>query len=292
MSDEIDRKLWKAAERGDEAVMRQFIEQGASVDWKGQHGFTTLHKAAIKGHTHVLPLLLDAGWSLEAMDYHGLTPLTRAALGGQLETAKCLLLRGANIDAQDNDCDTPLHRASDQGHTELVQLLLQCGANQEIRNHHIKSSRKISSSELLNLLREKTELLEKENTEFSDRSETELLEKGKNEFLERGKTAQEEAKNEETRAVFKEFNEKGLNTKVELFDRAVEENKYDVAAILAYTSKDENVLNKIIELLKIDSERFKIQELTFLDYFDHSASQNHPIAENIFHYFIKNSSSF
>ena len=80
MSDEIDRKLWKAAERGDEAVMKQYIEQGASVDWKGQFGFTTLHKAAIKGHTHVLPLLLDAGWSLEARDDHGLTPLTRAAL--------------------------------------------------------------------------------------------------------------------------------------------------------------------------------------------------------------------
>ena len=66
MSDNIDRKLWRAAWDGDEALVSQLIDQ-ATVDWKyGQYGNTALHMAAWYGHTPVVTRLLDAGWSLEA----------------------------------------------------------------------------------------------------------------------------------------------------------------------------------------------------------------------------------
>ena len=65
MSDNIDRKLWKVAEAGDEDLVSHFMDQ-ATVDWRGDGDFTALHNAAYKGRTPVVTRLLDAGWSLEA----------------------------------------------------------------------------------------------------------------------------------------------------------------------------------------------------------------------------------
>ena len=39
MSDS-DRKLWVAADRGNEALVNQLIEQGAEVDWRNQYDWT------------------------------------------------------------------------------------------------------------------------------------------------------------------------------------------------------------------------------------------------------------
>ena len=154
MSDNIDQKLYRAADRGKESLVSQLIGQ------RGDYGWTALHQAAWRGHTSVVPRLLDAGWSLEARNDDVETPLAVAARNSELETVKCLLLRGANIDTQYyNDKWTPLHRASHCGQTEMIKTLLQCGANQEIRNS-------------------------------------------------KGNTAEDEAKKEETRSAFREFNAK------------------------------------------------------------------------------------
>ena len=133
MSDNIDRKLWDAANAGDEALVSQLIDQ-ATVDWRDQYDETALHMAAANGHTPVVTRLLDAGWSLEARDVDGRTPLALAALLGNLETVKYLLLRGADMDTRDNNKETPLYRASYSGHNEVIRTLLHCGANQQIRN--------------------------------------------------------------------------------------------------------------------------------------------------------------
>ena len=45
MSDNIDRKLWKVAEAGDEDLVSHFMDQ-ATVDWRGDGDFTALHNAA------------------------------------------------------------------------------------------------------------------------------------------------------------------------------------------------------------------------------------------------------
>ena len=185
MSDNIDRKLWDAAEAGNEALVSQLIDQ-ATVDWRAAAGaghWTALHMAAYEGHTPVVTRLLDAGWSLEARSVSGMTPLSLAAVRGQLETVKCLVLRGANMDTQDNYKDTPLHDASSYGHSEVIKTLLQCGAIQQIRNIQ-------------------------------------------------GKTAEDVSKDGETRAVFREFSSKELNTKEDLFNEAISEENYEVVIIL------------------------------------------------------------
>ena len=142
MSENINDKLWDAAWRGEGALVSQYIEQGAEVDWKGGvFNNTALHQAARSGHTHVVTRLLDAGWSVEAKNIGGVTPLRLAAEHGHLETAKCLLLRGARIETQCNDKWTPLHEASRYGHASLVKLLLQCGASQEMKKEGIGKQR-------------------------------------------------------------------------------------------------------------------------------------------------------
>ena len=118
MSENINKKLWYAADHGDEARVSQLIEKGAEVDWTGDDDdnswtdgdwdSTALHQAAIGGHTPVVTRLLDSGWSLDARDSNGETPLSYAAGKGHLATANCLLLRGAHIDNQDNNNWTPL----------------------------------------------------------------------------------------------------------------------------------------------------------------------------------------
>ena len=144
-----DHKLWKAAEAGDDALVSQFIEQGAEVDWRYEYGFTALHAAAGEGHTHVVTLLLNAGWSLEGRvetetmqkqeqgqgmtlseleelveetvmaSRFGATPLSLAVQNGHMETAKCLLLRGARIETENYRDGTPLQKAATRGHNEL-----------------------------------------------------------------------------------------------------------------------------------------------------------------------------
>ena len=48
MSDNIDQKLWNAADAGDEALVSQLIDQGATVDWRDDYNKdrTALHQAA------------------------------------------------------------------------------------------------------------------------------------------------------------------------------------------------------------------------------------------------------
>ncbi len=241
MSENINRKLWSAARRGDEALVSHLIEQGAEVDWSDEIGSTALHEAAERGHTPVITRLLDSGWSLEMRDGGGYTPLFLAALhSGHLETVKTLLLRGANIDTQDGDIkETLLYGASSEGYSSLVKLLLQCGADQQIRNTD-------------------------------------------------GNTAEDAADIEETRAVFREFNKKGLNNKNVLFDHAVEEKEYDVAAVLAYSSQDANILNNFFEILDME----KIKDLFVLDFFHRSVSKNASTALTILQYFNKNMSAY
>ena len=97
--DFIDYKLLSAARDGDEATERQYIEAGATVDWKSEACWTALHRAACGSHTNVARILVDAGWSLEARNMIGGTPLHMAAVTGKLETVKYLHKSSPNADS-------------------------------------------------------------------------------------------------------------------------------------------------------------------------------------------------
>ncbi len=56
------------ASKGDETVVRTFINMGADVDALSDEGDTAMHKAAAKGHIVILELLLDHGANIDSQD--------------------------------------------------------------------------------------------------------------------------------------------------------------------------------------------------------------------------------
>ena len=164
----VDRKLWNAAQDGDEdRVSRQLRNLGVEVDWTDEEHYTALHAAAGNGHTPVVTLLMDAGWSVEARTRSGYTPLALATQDGHLETVKCILSRGAQIDAQGHSKNTSLHEASMCDQSSLLRLLLQCGANQKIRNQEGKIAEEYAGNdEIKEVFREFNEKGLKNQVEF------------------------------------------------------------------------------------------------------------------------------
>jgi ankyrin repeat protein len=143
-----DRKgatlLQSAAAKGNVAVVKLLLENGAAVDGLQQPGFTALHYAAANGRKAVVDLLLSKGAKPDARNVSGVTPLHLATLKGYESVAKALLAAGAPINDLTKDYSkgesedlpysiagymSPLHLASEGGYTRLVELLLAKGAD-------------------------------------------------------------------------------------------------------------------------------------------------------------------
>ena len=54
------------------------IDQGATIDARGDDGSTALHAAALFGRTAVAKVLLDRGANAKIMNFQGVTPLDNA----------------------------------------------------------------------------------------------------------------------------------------------------------------------------------------------------------------------
>ena len=121
--------LWWAAVRGHEAVMRLLLEKGAELDSKDMLGLTSLSLAAGSGHEAVVRLLLEKGAELDSEDWSGQTPLSRAAGSGHEAVVRLLLEKGTELDLKDETDRTPLSWAAWSGHEAVVRLLLEKGAD-------------------------------------------------------------------------------------------------------------------------------------------------------------------
>jgi ankyrin repeat protein len=147
--------LEKAANKGDEGMVRLILEKGADVALKDSHGRTALYFAAAKGHMMVVQLLLEEGADIGVRsDYSKQTVLQCAAMHGHKATVRLLLEKGANVNGKYSDGQklekssgpslfrrfrgmtgerTALHFASGSGHQGVVQLLLEKGADIEAK---------------------------------------------------------------------------------------------------------------------------------------------------------------
>ena len=228
-----------------------------------------LWDAAYAGDEALVSQLIDQATVDWRDDQYDWTALHMAAYGGHTPVVTRLLDAGWSLEARTDYGVIPLACAAQAGHLETVKCLLLRGANMDTQDDYKYTPLYYAStsghSEVIKIL-----LHCGANQQIRNRA---------------GHTAEDVAKNEETRAVFSEFREKGLNTKEELFVKAVEEKNYDIAAVLAFNSEDTNVLKTIIEIL----DTKKIKDLTTLDYFHCSVSQNHL---NILQYFNKNTSAY
>ena len=137
MSDNINLKLFYAAQAGRYDEVAGCISRGADPAWTHHNGWSALHEAALGGNVQVAELLLDHGWDMEARDMRTLTgdrPLHSAAEEGHIEVIQLLAARGAEINCQASDKETPLHRAAAESQAAALQLLLRLGADATIKN--------------------------------------------------------------------------------------------------------------------------------------------------------------
>ena len=70
----MEKNLFRAIQKGDEAAITRLASQDVDLNQTGQSGATPLHLAAVYGHTETAKLLLDAGDDPTARDQQGRTP--------------------------------------------------------------------------------------------------------------------------------------------------------------------------------------------------------------------------
>ncbi|MBI3567231.1 MAG: ankyrin repeat domain-containing protein [Gemmatimonadetes bacterium] len=124
-----------AAMRGDDAVVRALIAQGADVNAAQGDGMTALHWAASRGDAALVRLLVAAGARLDATTRNAnYTPLHLAARDGDAAAVKALLAAGAAVNAATTSGGaTALHFAAARGDEAIVGALLDGGARVDAR---------------------------------------------------------------------------------------------------------------------------------------------------------------
>jgi len=129
--DRLGKKLWDAANRGDQHQVALALDQGASIEWRNTNskGDTPLIVSSRHGHESVVRLLLERRASIDAVQKDNATSLHLAASNGHESVARLLLERGASIDAATKNNLTSLHIAASKGHASVVRLLLERGAD-------------------------------------------------------------------------------------------------------------------------------------------------------------------
>lgn len=132
--------LIDAADAGDVARVKAFVQAGRPVDREGEFGTTALMRAALKGDEAVVAVLLAAGANPAIKDIGGETPLHLAARKGYAGVARQLLRAGAPVDAKDNEGWTALMRAVVGGNADMVSTCIAAGADPAIRNQKSESA--------------------------------------------------------------------------------------------------------------------------------------------------------
>ena len=74
-NNDCDKKLIRAAQRGDSDECRSLIAAGAELDIRDNYGDTAISRAAANGHTEVVRILAEAGADLNNRDNSGRTAL-------------------------------------------------------------------------------------------------------------------------------------------------------------------------------------------------------------------------
>src|SRR3954462_6505842 len=88
-----------AAERGDQALGRSLLQQGADVNASSGEGSTPLHRAVLADRLDVATLLLRAGARVAATDRYGVTPLALASINGDARMIRLVIEAGADPNA-------------------------------------------------------------------------------------------------------------------------------------------------------------------------------------------------
>ncbi len=166
-SSDPETMLAEALEKNDKTLLLESIQNGAGLDFKGQHGGnlfhilndrlvdeklmeilgskgfsinktdnygnTPLHIAVMSREKEYVRALVSHGADPDIMNGIELSPLHLAAFLNDSETARELLGKGAEVDIKGNSGYTPLHIASMMNNIEVVRDLVTVGANAGIK---------------------------------------------------------------------------------------------------------------------------------------------------------------
>ena len=116
----FESTIHKAADAGDLAKVKAFIQKGIDVNTKDKWGLTPLHCAARYGHKEVVELLIAKGADINAKDTQGWAPIYLAMYQDRKEIAKLLASKSG---------DVSLHTAAYIGDLQTVEKLIDAGAN-------------------------------------------------------------------------------------------------------------------------------------------------------------------
>lgn len=117
--------LIAAVEGSDEAIVRDLIEAGASVNTglPGPYGLF-LHPLSSIRNVEILHVLLEAGADPNVRFADSETPLIRAAYDGRIDVVRMLLEAGAAVDAVNLVGASSLMTAVERGRSDVVQMLI------------------------------------------------------------------------------------------------------------------------------------------------------------------------
>ena len=119
-----------AAETGDFAGVKRYIEEGTDINQGDESGQTPLLLAVFCEREEVVEFLLANGADVNTSRNDGWTPLHMACLMGRKDLAELLIAKGAGVNAKSDDGRTPTDFAKRFNYSEIIELLRKHGATE------------------------------------------------------------------------------------------------------------------------------------------------------------------
>jgi ankyrin repeat protein len=124
-----------AAEKGDNDLLRVFLEEGVDPNFVDSSHPTPLWTAANEGHLHTVKMLLDYGAAIDCVHrWHG-SALMAAVIEGNQNIVRLLLDNGANINLVHHlNGETAVSMAARLNQKVIFEYLIHRGANATIQD--------------------------------------------------------------------------------------------------------------------------------------------------------------
>ncbi|KGA00790.1 hypothetical protein KP05_17100 [Cobetia amphilecti] len=143
-----DIDIFDAARDGDNAAIREYVQQGGDLSVTNSRSYTPFILAAYYGHTDSLVLMKSAGADACALDEKGSNAFMGVAFRGFDETAKWLLANtDCDVDHRNYSGQTALMMASLFGNEDIIKLLLQAGADPSIQDARGNTAQSLAAAQ-------------------------------------------------------------------------------------------------------------------------------------------------
>ncbi|KAG8193895.1 hypothetical protein JTE90_011454 [Oedothorax gibbosus] len=126
---DIQVSMFDALVNGSFDGLKRSIKEGADVQARNLHLWTSLHFASQGGNVEIGTFLLDQNLDVNEIDKKGQTPIHIASAFGQEAMVRLLLKNNADVHIKDAYLETALHLAAENGHTGVIKLLLKNNAS-------------------------------------------------------------------------------------------------------------------------------------------------------------------